>query len=103
MLKIFDKFEFVGPANAPYIKIPIRLHGGLTAEEAVRRFRSMQIETEQIYRPLHFCKEYEGYASDPLPKAEESWRKIFLIPNPVTKREFGINRLAQAFEAPGKI
>jgi dTDP-4-amino-4,6-dideoxygalactose transaminase len=98
VLKIFDKFEMVREGNAPYIKIPIRLHGGLTAEEAVRRFRSMQIEAEQIYPPLHFYKEYEGYASNPLPKAEESWRKIFLIPNVVTKGKFGINRLAQAFE-----
>jgi len=103
MLKIFNKFEFVWQKNAPYIKIPIRLHGGLTAEEAVRRFRSMRIEAERIYRPLHLYKEYEDYASKALPEAEENWEKIFLMPNPVTKREFGINRLSQAFEILNKI
>lgn len=103
MLKSFDKFELVGSQNAPYVKIPIRLHTGLTAEEAVRRFRSMQIEAERIYRPLHLYKEYEDYASKALPEAEENWEKIFLIPNPVTKNEFGINRLAQAFEVLNKI
>jgi dTDP-4-amino-4,6-dideoxygalactose transaminase len=103
MLKIFDKFEFVGEENAPYIKIPIRVHGGLTAEEAVRCFRSMQIEAEGIYPPLHLYKEYEDYASKALPKSKENWGKIFLIPNPVTNRESGINRLAQAFEILNKI
>jgi dTDP-4-amino-4,6-dideoxygalactose transaminase len=103
MLKMFDNFEFVGQENAPYIKIPIRLQGGLTAEEAVRRLRTMRIEAERIYPPLHLYKEYKDYVSKALPKAEENWGKIFLIPNPVTKRESGINRLAQAFEILNKV
>jgi dTDP-4-amino-4,6-dideoxygalactose transaminase len=103
MLKTFAKFEFVGKENAPYVKIPIRIRGGLSAEEVVTHFRSMQIEAERIYRPLHLYKEYEDYAPKALPVAEENWGKIFLVPNPVTKREFGINRLFQALEILNKI
>jgi len=103
LLEKFETFEFVGPNNAPYVKIPIRLHGGLGAEEAVKRFRSMQIEAERIYRPLHFFNEYRDYGAKSLPSAEESWKRVFLIPNPVTGVKFGINRLAQAFEVLSKI
>lgn len=102
MLKIFNKFEFVGEDNAPYIKIPVRIHGGLTAEDAVRSFRSMQIEAERIYYPLHLHKEYEDYATKALPKAKENWEKIFLIPNPVTEGAPGINRLLEAFKVLSK-
>jgi hypothetical protein len=63
----------------------------------------MKIEAERIYRPIHLYKEYQDYASKPLSKAEENWGKIFLIPNPVIKVEFGIDRLARAFEALSKI
>ena len=103
MLRTFNRSEFVGQENAPYVKIPIRLHGGLTAEEAVRRFRTMRIEAEQIYRPLYLYKEYQDYASNPLLTAKENSEKIFLIPNLITKEGFGINRLSQAFEALNKI
>jgi dTDP-4-amino-4,6-dideoxygalactose transaminase len=102
VLKEFDKFEFVGSNNSPYVKIPIRLHGALRAEEAVSFFRSMQIEAERIYRPLHLNKDYEAYASQPLPIAEENWERVFLIPNPVTGCRFGQNRLAEAFTALSK-
>jgi dTDP-4-amino-4,6-dideoxygalactose transaminase len=103
LLKQFNKFEFIGPHDAPYIKIPIRLHEGLTAEEAIRLFRLMGIEAERIYRPLHFYKEYELYADRALPGAEENWEKVFIIPNPVSEGPLGINRLEQAFKALSKI
>ena len=98
ILKEFDKFEFVGSNNSPYVKIPIRLRGDLRAEKAVSFFRSMQIEAERIYCPLHLNKGYEAYASQLLPIAEENWERVFLIPNPVTDCRFGQNRLAEAFK-----
>jgi len=98
MLKIFNKFEFVGQENAPYIKIPIRLHGGLTAEEAVRLFRSMRIEVERIYRPLHLYEEFKGYVSQAMPVSEKLCEEIFVIPNPVNKGVFGLNRIRNAFK-----
>ena len=98
MLKEFDKFEFIGSNDSPYVKIPIRLHGDLKAEEAVSFFRSMQIEAQRIYRPLHLNKDYEDYASQPLPIAEENWERVFLIPNPVTDCRFGLKRLSEAFK-----
>jgi len=103
LLKQFDKFEFVGPHDAPYTKIPIRLHGGLAAEEAIRLFRSMGVEAERIYRPLHLHKEYKVYASKPLPVAEENWEKVFLIPNLGTEGLVGMKRLEQAFKALSKV
>ena len=103
LLKQFGKFEFIGPHDAPYIKIPIRLHEGLTAEEAIRLFRLMGIEAERIYRPLHLWKEYELYTSKPLPAAEENWERVFLIPNLVAEGLFGMKRLEQAFKALSKI
>lgn len=102
ILKGFDKFEFVGSNNSPYVKIPIRICGDIRAEEAVSFFRSMQIEAERIYRPLHLNKGYEAYASQPLPVAEENWKRVFLIPNPATDCRFGQNRLAEAFTALSK-
>jgi len=99
MLKIFNKFEFVGEDNAPYIKIPIRILGGLTAEDGVRSFRSMKIEAERIYRPLHLYEQYQDYASEPLLTAKENWERIFLVPNPVAEGTTGINRLMEAFRA----
>lgn len=97
LLKIFDKFELVGQDNAPYIKIPIRLRGGLTAEESVKFFRAMRIEAEKIYRPLHLLKEYKNYTYQHLPIAEENWERVFLIPNPVAGANSGTDRLGQAF------
>jgi len=99
MLNQFDKFDFVGPNNAPYIKIPIRLPEKLKAEKVVSCFRAMKIEAERIYRPLHLHNSYKAYAPRPLPLAEEIWKTVFLVPNPVTKDHFGINRLAAAFKA----
>jgi dTDP-4-amino-4,6-dideoxygalactose transaminase len=103
LLKQFDKFEFIGPQDAPYTKIPIRLHESLAVEEAIRLFRSMGIETERIYRPLHLQKEYKVYASEPLPVAEENWEKVFLIPNLGTEGLVGMKRLKQAFKALSKM
>jgi dTDP-4-amino-4,6-dideoxygalactose transaminase len=103
LLKQFGKFEFVGPHDTPYLKVPIRLHKGLTAEEAIKLFRLMGIEAERIYRPLHLWKEYELYTSKPLPVAEENWERVFLIPNPVGEGLFGMKRLEQAFKALSKI
>lgn len=103
LLKQFDKFEFIGPQDAPYTKIPIRLHEGVTSEEAIRLFRFMGIEAEHIYRPLHFHKEYRDYVSDALPVAEENWGKIFLIPTLVTGGLFGMKRLEQAFKVLSKM
>jgi len=103
LLKQFDKFEFIGPHDAPYIKIPIRLREDLTAGEAIRLFRLMGIEAERIYYPLHLYKEYKLYASKLLPAAEENWERVFIIPNLVTEGLFGINRLEGAFKALSKI
>jgi dTDP-4-amino-4,6-dideoxygalactose transaminase len=103
LLKPYDKFEFVGPHDAPYTKIPIRLHEGATSEEAIRLFRLMGIEAERIYRPLHLYKEYRIFASEPFPVAEENWERVFLIPNLVTGGPFGMKRLEQAFKALSKI
>ena len=98
LLKKFDKFDFVGPNDAAYVKIPIRLCKGLNAEEAVRVFRSMQIEAERIYYPLHLYSEYACYTSKPLPAAEDNWEGVILIPNPVAEGLWGIKRLEQAFK-----
>lgn len=103
ILNQFDKFDFVGPNNAPYIKIPIRLPENLNAEKAVRYFRAMKIEAERVYSPLHLHKSYRAYAPRPLPSAEEIWETVFLVPNPVTnKTRFGIKRLTEAFNAISK-
>jgi dTDP-4-amino-4,6-dideoxygalactose transaminase len=103
LLKQFDKFEFVASDIPLHVKIPIRLHGGLTAEHAVRIFRSMNVEAEQIYYPLHLYRKYAHYASQPLPMAEDNWKRVILIPNPGGESIFGINRLAQAFKLLSKI
>lgn len=82
LLKQFNKFEFVASDIPLHVKIPIRLHGTLMAEHAVRIFRSMNVEAEQIYYPLHLYRKYAHCASQPLPMAEENRKRVILIPNP---------------------
>lgn len=102
LLKQFNGFEFVASDMPLHVKIPIRINRGLTAEHAVRIFRSMNVEAEQIYYPLHLYREYAHFASQPLPIAEENRERVFLIPNPGPEGIFGINRLAQAFKLLSK-
>lgn len=102
MLKEYNRFEFVGENTAPYVKIPIRIKGSLSAREAVNVLNAMYIEAERIYYPLHLYDTYKKFASQSLSKAEEVWEKVFLIPNPVNKSIHRLNRIAQAFEVLSK-
>jgi dTDP-4-amino-4,6-dideoxygalactose transaminase len=102
LMRQFNKFEFVASDITSHVKIPIRSCAELTAEHAVRIFRSLNVEAEQIYYPLHLYREYAHYASQPLPVGEENWKRVFLIPNPGADAIFGIDRLEQAFKTLSK-
>jgi dTDP-4-amino-4,6-dideoxygalactose transaminase len=97
------KFEPVGAEDIPYVRIPIRLKGNLTSQEAVSWLRSQRIEAEQIYMPLHLWDKYRIYADKPLVQAEELWNKVILVPNPIRKGQKSIVRLTEAFDRLGKI
>ena len=76
-----EKYEPVGTEDIPYVRIPIRLKGNLTAQETVSWLRSRRIEAEQIYMPLHLQNQYRSYAGTPLPTSEELWNTVILVPN----------------------
>jgi len=76
-----EKYEPVGADDIPYVRIPIRLKGNLTAQETVSWLRSQRIEAEQIYKPLHLWDKYRSYADKPLSQAEELWNTVILVPN----------------------
>ncbi len=76
-----EKYEPVGADDIPYVRIPIRLKGNLTAQETVSWLRSQRIEAEQIYKPLHLWDNYRSYADKSLLQAEVLWNTVILVPN----------------------
>jgi dTDP-4-amino-4,6-dideoxygalactose transaminase len=102
VLNDYNEFEVIGPDSSSYIKIPVRLKGKQTADDAVRIFRLNRIEAERIYRPLHYYQEYKWLTTAHLKTAERNWEKVFLIPNPVLQGLDAIRRLKKAFGALGK-
>jgi dTDP-4-amino-4,6-dideoxygalactose transaminase len=102
MLEDFHQFEFVGPNDAPYVKIPIRILSDINATDAVRTFRALKIEANTIYRPLHSYPQYAKFAPYLLQSSEENWNKVFLISNPVRYGFNGIRRLGIAFKTLSK-
>lgn len=96
-LRVFDAFEFVGPGDAPYIKIPIRILGRLTASETVSRLRNLRIEAERIYPPLHYLDSFKN-KNNYFPNADKCWQNIFLLPNPTRCPSFALKRYKSAFE-----
>jgi len=99
MLRNHSKAELVGPGDAPYIQIPIRLKGGMTAEQAVHCFRSIKIKAVRVYRPLHFYNSYRKFAPDQLSVAEKNWHTVFVIPSPLRHVDHELNRLGVAFHS----
>jgi dTDP-4-amino-4,6-dideoxygalactose transaminase len=88
----FEEMQFIGPPDAPYVKIPIRLKKGLSPQNAVNALRSLRIEAERTYTPIHLQEHTKHLTLQSLKGAEECWKHTILVPNPV-KAKNGIIRL----------
>lgn len=76
-----EKFEPIVSENIAYVRIPIRLKGNMSAQDAISWLCSHRINAEQIYIPLHLWDSYRTYADKPLPNAEKLWNTVILVPN----------------------
>jgi len=99
LVRQFDAFEFAAPADAPYLKIPLRIRRDWQIEEVIHGLRSAGIEAERIYRPLHLYRQYESFAERDPVRSAESWERVFLIPNPAGNLRKAAARLCRAIEA----
>ena len=96
-IRAVNTVEFAGASDAPYLKIPVRLPRALDAAAVVAQLRSMRIEAERIYRPLHSYSPYKQYACQTLHRSEECWDRVVLIPNRTSLSDEGLYRLTRAF------
>ena len=81
-LKDHSKFRILGPGNIPYTKIPIFLEEPFAAKDFVENLRSMKIDADYIYKPLHRREEFKKYGDVDLPGSDVAYRKVVLLPNP---------------------
>jgi dTDP-4-amino-4,6-dideoxygalactose transaminase len=91
-------FDFIGPPDSPYVKIPVRLNHQYRAREVVRCLRNLKIDAEQIYVPAHLCPSFKQYAGEKYPNAEQDRMQVFLLPNPYNKGAPALNHLVRAAE-----
>lgn len=97
-LKQLEGIECLASEKIPHVKIPIRLSCGISAASAVDFLRSLKIEAERIYCPLHLREGFGHYAAAALPQSEKLWEQVILIPNPVRSGRPGISGIRKAFE-----